>query len=109
MERSPSLGHIDRCASEHGVDPLREAAFASRMPEECDRPVGHPMRRLAQVNTGGFGAQALPPQGIADEEVQEMQMTHFPVMLSQRLPNRPISQQLKLSHLFLDHGCPARV
>lgn len=32
-ERSASPGHIDCCASENVVDRLREAAFASQLPE----------------------------------------------------------------------------
>lgn len=43
MERSPPLGHVDSGAAEHGVDPLRETAFASQPHEQRDRLVGHPI------------------------------------------------------------------
>lgn len=63
LERSASLSHIDCCASEHGIDRLREAAFASKLPEVRGRPVDHPVLQVVEVKTGCVDAQALAPPG----------------------------------------------
>jgi hypothetical protein len=77
LERSASLSHIDCCASEHGIDRLREAAFASKLPEVRGRPVDHPVLQVVEVKTGCVDAQALAPPGSLAKSCRRCRLRTF--------------------------------
>src|SRR5439155_21704550 len=93
VEDRAVLGDVDLVAAEHRIDTRRQVRLLGQRDEEPHRLVRHPVLRVVEVETRGFGGIALAPPGVAGEQRPEVHAPHLLVVPPERVPRGPFGER----------------
>jgi hypothetical protein len=92
VENGPALRHVQRLASEHGVDPVAKAGLERELDEEAKRLVRRSVLRVVEVDAFGLDRESLTACRVLREELAQMPVLDLLVVALEGLPGRTLTK-----------------
>ncbi len=86
VEHGTFLRDVDLLAAEHGVDARAQAALLGEADEQRQCLVGDPVLRVVEIDACGLRGQPFAASRIAREQLAEMHVADFPMVIFESLP-----------------------